>query len=161
MLVNVEGMLEIHENLDNNLYPANAKDVSIGMLKTVLSGNELLEVLVSLSEEDAQAQNNWDRIGSMLAEKRQADLRAHFRPYREGGFFKIANPGEQGGGSFRPTTMSGREYWNLDRANVIQVGLSNEIYWLLKQIVKQNTQGLAVPRDVFRMLCIECIKAQS
>lgn len=159
--VDLEKMMALRSDFKKKLYPSLDR-IDVKILRNTFSGNELREALeIFALEDENEARLRWEKIGESLALARQEELVSHFKPYSEGGFFKIANPGEQGGGSFSPTVKSGREFWNLERVKPLQVGLSHEVYWLLREILAQNTQGLFVPKDIFNLLCTWCVIAQA
>lgn len=160
MQVDLQTMMNIHRELGNDLFPPLVKNVNVGILKNAVNGDKRRKIVNTLFF-DEDPQDKWNAIGENLALERQYALRDHFKPYSEGGFFKIANPGEQGGGSFNPTVKTGSEFWNPEKANPIHVGISNEVYWLLKQILLKNTRGNLLPREILQMICMWCVVSLS
>jgi hypothetical protein len=150
------------ERKNYDLYP-DIKMVTINILKEMYSGDELKDVIqeVILEEDHAKAIAAWKIRGRALANKRLEELRKHFKPYNEGGFFRIANPGQQGGGSNNPSVMTGSEFWDPKLHLPIQVGITNEIYFLLKNIWMANTTNCIAPKDIFQLICRYVVVAMS
>tara|TARA_R110002072_G_scaffold45565_6_gene126970 strand:+ start:25302 stop:26789 length:1488 start_codon:yes stop_codon:yes gene_type:complete len=63
--------------------------------------------------------------------------------------WKIANPGEQGGGSFVKRPMSGRDFWNIEYFKPIQVGVPVEAILCFGVLAKRYGFG----KDVIKLLC--------
>lgn len=149
--VDLHGMLNFQRSTGQMLYPITLDQITLATLKEFFPDKSELAEFVLNCMDDGNEFPSWAKSQT---DKRLEELKTSFLPpYGSPGTFLIANPGQQGAGSFQPTTMKGSEFWNLDMCSFVQVGLSHEIYWLLKQIWREKTKGYPAPKEIFGMIC--------
>lgn len=76
--------------------------------------------------------------------------------------WQTVNPGSQASGSFDPVLTAG-EYWNREFVQPIHVGLSHDIYLVLRQLWKAHVMpkcGGCLMKDLLNVLCYWVLCAQ-
>ena len=102
------------------LYPLRMDYLTVPALKNLMGDEFDFKYFMN---NNMDTDDNFHAWGKKMSLNRQDELLHHLKPFGDKGTFITANPGRQGGGSFRPTTMTGSEFWKPIVCSPIIVGI--------------------------------------